>query len=121
MLIKFYLNEDIAPDLAKLLRERGFDAISTYEAGMRGKSDEEQMEFAQQQERAILSCNFHDYLRLAREWFLAGKEHYGVIVSYRQYAGKELGKLLQVVLKLLNDVTAEEMRNTVRLLDEFAR
>jgi len=92
LLIKFYLNEDIAPDLAKLLRQRGFDAISTYEAGMAGKSDEEQMEFAQQEGRAILSCNFRDYLRLAKEWFLAGKEHYGIIVSYRQYPRKGFGE-----------------------------
>jgi len=34
---------------------------------------------------------------------------------------RDLGKLLEVVLKLVNDVSAEEMRDTVRLLDEFAR
>ena len=121
MPLKLYLNEDIAPDLAKLLRERGFDAISTYEVGMCGKSDEEQMEFACREGRAILSCNFHDFLKLAREWFLAGKEHFGIIISYRQYTRRDLGKLLQAVIEFLNRVSPEEMYNTVRVLDEFVK
>jgi len=119
--IKLYLNEDIPPDLAKLLRERGFDVVSTHEVGMSGRSDEEQMEFSCREGRAILSCNFHDFLKLAKEWFLTGREHYGIIISYRQYSRKDLGKLLQGITELLNNLTPEEIYNTVRVLDEFVR
>ena len=121
MPIKLYLNEDIPPDLAKLLRERGFDIISTYEVGVGGKSDEEQIEFASREGRVILSCNFHDFLKLAKEWFVAGKAHYGIIISYHQYSRKDLGKLLQAIIELLNNITPEEIYNTVRSLEEFVR
>lgn len=45
---------------AKTLRERGFDALTTAEVGMLGKSDPEQLEFAAAQGRAILTYNVRD-------------------------------------------------------------
>jgi len=39
--IKLFLNEDVHTKLAKALRQRGFDAITTVEAGVSGSPDGE--------------------------------------------------------------------------------
>ena len=44
--IRLYLDEDVSSSLADALRKRGYDAISTIEAGNIGLSDEQQLAFA---------------------------------------------------------------------------
>ena len=46
--VKFYTDEHSANAIAEGLRRRGVDALTTYEAGMLGASDEEQLAFAAQ-------------------------------------------------------------------------
>jgi hypothetical protein len=44
--VKFYLDEDIKPLLAEMLRARGFDCLAAREAGALSRSDSEQLAFA---------------------------------------------------------------------------
>lgn len=44
--VKPYLDENITPVLASVLRGRGYDVVRAQEVGMRGKKDEEQLEYA---------------------------------------------------------------------------
>ena len=114
-----YLDDDVNPDLAALLRFRGVDALNTAEAGTLGQADEAHLHWAAAQGRALVSYNFHDYLPLAAEWFHAGREHAGIVLSYRQFRRHELGEAVRLVLRLLSAVPSDELRNTVRFLDEF--
>lgn len=118
--IRLYLDEDVLPELARILRARGFDVVSAPERGTGGWSDPEQLAFAATENRAILTFNFVDFQRLGDEWFADQRPHAGIIVSYRQYSRRQIGDLARVVIAFLNQVSAEELASTVRVLDEFA-
>ncbi len=115
--IRLYIDEHIWRRLASELRERGFDAINVYDVGRAGLPDEEQWIFAAAQKRAILTFDKDEgrFINLAVEWFYAGKTHYGLVIS-RQL---ERGELLRRVLNLLNSITADELTNTIRFLEDF--
>jgi hypothetical protein len=118
--VRLYLDEDVIPDLARILRARGFDVISAHERGTQELPDDKQLAYASADGRAILTFNFVDYLRLGDEWYEADREHAGIIVSYRQYTRRQIGELARVTTSLLNQVSVEEIRDTVRVLDEFS-
>ena len=64
--IHVYLDEDVDVLIANLLRSRGFNATTTVQAGQRGKSDAEQLEFAASLGAAILTHNRTDFEGLAQ-------------------------------------------------------
>lgn len=79
--IHLYLDEDVHSILAPVLREKGFDVISTTEAGNKGKSDNDQLEYAITEQRTILTFNSKDYITLYNDFYTKNKMHYGIIVS----------------------------------------
>jgi predicted nuclease of predicted toxin-antitoxin system len=115
LFIRLYLDEDFHPDLAEAIRQRGFDCQNTAEAGMSGRTDEEQLQHATAQGRCILSFNVRDFMILARQWAQAGRPHAGIVVT-SQVSRQALGQLLGRILQMLNTTTADEIRNTIRFL-----
>lgn len=113
--VKLYTDAHIWAGLAPKLRELGYDALSTEEAGNKHLSDDAQLAFATSQERAILTFNIKDFVPLAEEWFYAGRSHWGIIVA--QETPK--GELLRRTLGMLHSLTAQDLRDTVRFLEEF--
>jgi len=114
--VQLYLDTDVQKKLARLLRERGFDAISAYEVGHAHLPDPEHLIYAAEQERVLLTYNIGDFMRLYQAWWNEGRQHAGVVVS-RQLP---LGELLRRTLRLLETVPADEMVNNIRNLAEFA-
>jgi predicted nuclease of predicted toxin-antitoxin system len=113
--IALYLDEDVHPTLAKILRERGFDVLTTAKVGMLEKSDPEQLKFAAAQGRAILTYNVRDYVRLAQQYAEQRRSHAGIVVSDQL----PLRELLRQTLRLLADLSAEEMVNQFEWLSNF--
>lgn len=109
---ELYTDEDVDVLLADLLRARGFKATTTVEAGKTGSSDEEQLAYAVSIESALLTHNRVDFERLARRYFSEGREHFGIIIAAR----RPIQELLRRVLAILNQVTADEMKNQVRYI-----
>jgi hypothetical protein len=68
-------------ELTGQIRARGYDAISTYEAGNAGLSDRKQFEFAIRQERAILTHNSKHFDPLFEEYAARHIDHFGLITS----------------------------------------
>lgn len=62
--IKLYIDEDISDRLAVVLRSRGYDAISAHEVEMRGKTDREQLLYATEHERVIITQNVKHFVDL---------------------------------------------------------
>jgi len=113
--IRLYLDEDVHKRVASALRLRHFDVISAHEVERWGFSDEEQLAYAAMEGRALFTFNTADYLQLHLKWLQQGREHYGIIVSDQ----RPIGETVRRLLNLLNQVTADEMRNDIRWLQAF--
>ncbi len=115
--MKLYLDEDVPLELARQLRLRGYDVLTTHEAGMSGKSDAEQLAFATAQGRAILTFD-NDYYELARQWFRQGRSHGGILVS-QEYHPNDMRTLVNLCLTLLDRETEASIANMVYPLEQY--
>lgn len=79
--MRFYLDEDLSPLIARLLRAGGIDAVSVHERMATGRPDHEQLDRAAQENRCLVTGNRNDFLRLTDERLAAGGRHAGVIVA----------------------------------------
>jgi predicted nuclease of predicted toxin-antitoxin system len=116
---RLYLDEDVLPDLAQLLRARGYDAVSAQEWGAFKLTDSEQLERACADQRTILTYNYRHFLDRAIEWGAEGLSHFGIVISYRQYSREQLGEVARVAESMLQSLTAEGLVNAVIVLDDF--
>jgi uncharacterized protein with PIN domain len=113
--LRFYTDEDVTDLLARSLRGRGFDVVSAHEAGLRGVSDAEQLAFAAQQGRAILTFNVRDFVALHQRFVDAGDAHAGIVVS-TQIA---LPELMRRMVRLLNDLRGTDLHNRLEWLNNY--
>jgi predicted nuclease of predicted toxin-antitoxin system len=115
LFIRLYLDEDVQKRVAPALRLRGFDATNVHELQRKGLSDEEQLELATTEGRTIFTYNTSDFLKLHLDWVRLTKEHAGIIVSDQL----PIGEVTRRLLNLINQVTADEMRNQIYWLQAF--
>ena len=118
LFVALYTDEDVTTDLAPALRWRGYRAESASEAGNLTISDDAQLRYAAAQGMAILTYNAQDFIPLARAWYVAGRGHSGIILS-EQFSRRQFGELLRRILRLLNNLTADEMSNQIVFLQRF--
>jgi Domain of unknown function (DUF5615) len=110
--MELYLGEDGNVLVAALLRARGFTALPPREAGQLQNSDAEQLAYAVSQRKTFLTHNRADFEALANAYLAAGKTHDGIIIAVRHPAQEIVRRLLRI----LNQVTADEMQDQVRYL-----
>ncbi len=99
---RLYLDEDVYHAVAVGLRRRGFDVLTTSEAGRCGSSDEDQLGFAASQRRVLFTFNRGDFARLHAESLTAGRHHRGIIVSLQA----EIGPVIRALARLLSESDA---------------
>lgn len=112
---KLLLDEHIWEGLTEALTQRGYDVLHITSTEQRGIDDEPLLAFATAQGRAVLTYNVCHFVPLVRLWYEAGREHAGVILSIQLPPGE----LLRQAERLLTTLSADELRNTVRWLQEF--
>lgn len=103
------LDEDVRPLLAEILRQRGHDAVHVLELNRTGKSDADQLDFAVEQGRAILTHNVRDFSLLHRNCREQGKNHCGILLSEQA----RLNTLLRRALRFLTHHTSDAIENNV--------
>ena len=113
--IKLLLDEHIWEGLADALAQRGYDVIHITNTDQRSLDDEPLLAFATAQGRAVLTHNARHFVPLVIRWYETRREHAGVILS----AQLPPGELLRQVTKLLSTLSADELKNTIRWLQEF--
>jgi len=119
LFLQLYTDEDMTSELAPAIRDRGFAAQSAAEAGLLNREDAVQLAYAAEHGMAILTCNAGDFVVLAKRYAEAGLTHAGIIISSEQFSRRQFGELLRLLLRLMNSMSAEEMRNRVIYLQQF--
>jgi hypothetical protein len=116
--IKIYIDADaMDSDLVAALRSRGVTVITSLDAGLAEKPDEEQLAFATARGCVLYTFNVSDFYRLHTQWIAEGREHAGIILAQQQRFS--VGEQLRRILRLRATVTLERMRNQVEFLGNW--
>ena len=112
---KLHLDEHLSPRLALQLRMHGFEVTCTHEQAMLADGDDEQLAFAALNERALVTFNHKDFATRHAQYLANGQTHWGIILSTEETPSVIRYRLL----RLLNSLSAEDLINQLRWLNEF--
>jgi predicted nuclease of predicted toxin-antitoxin system len=104
--VRFYFDEMIPHEIAERLRHQNIDVLTTPEAGNIGLSDADQLVFALEHGRVLVTRD-EDYLIMNSK----GTPHFG-IVYYKQET-RSAKEIAQALILIHGVLSAEEMRNQV--------
>lgn len=99
--MKVYLDEDLSPAIAELLRQYGMDATSAQEVGNVQLGDRAQLAYATRGGRAIVTANVVDFIDLAHEAVASNTEHAGIILVPSSFRGDEFQAIADGILEAL--------------------
>lgn len=101
--MKLLLDEQISGKVAERLRDRGHDVTAaTDDPSLRGLSDPDLFEVAQEQGRALVTYNRVDFEPIIREYAHTDCEHHGlVIVHPTRFPSWEFARLSAAIESLL--------------------
>lgn len=102
-----YLDEDVNPLIAELLRSHGFDAVTTRDLKLLGTSDAEQLAKAVSLKRCLLTHNRIDFEALHKSYIEMGRAHCGIMLAVR----RPVYQVTSNVALLLNSLTVDEIEN----------
>jgi hypothetical protein len=97
--MKFYLDEDLSPKIAEILRRSGMDALSAHGAGMCEASDRKQLEFAATEKRCLVTKNRDDFIRLTVQFFNDQRPHWGVLIIPYTLPGDQFSRIASLIKK----------------------
>jgi predicted nuclease of predicted toxin-antitoxin system len=89
--MRFLLDEDLPPEIARIARGLQLDTVSVHELGRAGLSDEDQLSFAAGERRTLVTRNRDDFIALTRAFYATGRTHYGVLIVPRSLPNSRLG------------------------------
>ncbi len=106
--MKLLLDEMWAPRIAEELRRRGYDVQAVVQrTDLRTRPDVDLLTAAQREDRAIVTEDAPDFLRIARIAINEGRSHAGLILTDRRrfWRGDErtVGRLVTALAALIED------------------
>ena len=104
--IRFYLDENVDNQVAKGLRTRKIDVLTTAEADHIGWKDEQHLAFALEERRVIVTQD-RDFLRLDTQ----GLPHAGIV--YYKPQTRMLKQILRGLILICEVLEPEDMENRV--------
>ena len=96
-MIKYYLDEDISPKVAVSLRKQGIDTKSSHEVGLNGQSDIEQLNFASQEGRCLVTRNRDDFIELTLRFYNEQLPHCGILIVPHTLPADRFGLLARAL------------------------
>ena len=116
LFIRLYLDADVDVKLAAYLRHLGYECTSSREVGRAALDDEGQFRYAADIGCVLVTHNIQHFVPIFERWWRSGQSHPGLVVSEQV----PLGEMQRRLVRLLDTVTADEMRDNIRNLAEFA-
>ena len=104
--MKVYLDEDLSPRIAELLRRRGMDATSAQDIGNTQLDDRAQLEHATREGRAVVTANVVDFIQLAHEAVATNTEHGGIVLVPASFRGDEFQAIAAAIFEALKPYRA---------------
>jgi uncharacterized protein DUF5615 len=99
--VKIYLDEDLSPVIAALLRKQGIDATTAQEVGNVQLDDGAQLAYAAREGRAIVTANVIDFIELAHSAVATNTEHAGIVLVPSSFRGDEFQAIADAVVETL--------------------
>lgn len=107
--IRFFFDEHVPQAVADGLRRRGVNVLTTLESGRVEFADEDQLSFATEQARVMMTMDA-DFLALDAQ----GAPHTGI--AYAQQGSRTIGELIRALLLIYDVLEAAEMVGHVEYL-----
>ena len=107
--IKFHLDEQVKSVVVRELRRREIDVTTTVEAGLRTKTDLQQLEFIRREKRVIFTQD-DDFLRIAAQT----DNHPGIV--YCHQGSRSIGEIVASLVLIYEVYSPEDMKGRVEFL-----
>jgi hypothetical protein len=96
--MKFYLDEDISPKVADILKKNHIDATSAHQTDMVQATDTAQLMYAAAQKRIMVTRNRNDFIRLSVHFFNEMRPHHGVLIIPYTLPGDKFALIAGAIL-----------------------
>jgi uncharacterized protein with PIN domain len=97
--MKYYLDEDLSPKITEILRKSGVDTISAHNIGRVQISDREQLEYAAENGRCLVSRNRDDFIILTVQFFNEHRRHSGLLIVPYSFPGDRFSLIAKAIAK----------------------
>ena len=97
--MKYYLDEDLSPKIAEILRKHSIDAVSAHEIGMVQTEDREHLKLAASEKRCLVTRNRNDFIRLAVQFFHEHHSHSGILIIPHTLPGDNFSRIARAIMK----------------------
>lgn len=106
--MRYYLDEDLSPKIAEILRKHNIDAVSVHEIGMVQAEDIDHLNRAASEGRCLVTRNRNDFIRLTVQYFNEHRPHNGILIIPHTLPGDNFSLIAKAIIKYnqkyLNDV-----------------
>lgn len=100
----FYLDENLSPRIAEMLRARGLDVVSAHEvAGNTQLDDRSQLLYATGARRGLVTCDVEDFAELAGEFIAANREHAGIVLVPPSFRTDDFAAIADAVAQVAQE------------------
>jgi len=107
--VRLVLDEHLPPEIARQLKDRGFDVVAAADVGLLRQPDEAVFQWAIDNARAVVTSNIRDY-RMLHTWLLSrGERHHGLVLVSRRHpnstagTGRLVGALADLLVSMSPD------------------
>lgn len=114
--MKFYLDEDLSPKIADILRKRKVDCTSAHVVGMTQASDLQQLQYASKEKRCLVTRNRDDFIRLTVQFFNDNRHHHGVLIVPHTIAADNFALIATLLEKYATKHSRSEHVYTINFL-----
>ncbi|MGQ9872487.1 DUF5615 family PIN-like protein [Leptodesmis sp.] len=104
---QFYADAQFPRQVVNFLRTMGHEVLTVQESGYRGASDEEVIALALKENRAILTHNRRDFIRLHN---LLQPHHAGIVVCSRDNNWEQLANRIHAAITLNEPLAGKLIR-----------